>query len=175
MIRSITLAFACSLALAAGARTDQITDLFVIEGRVLELDVVNNTDKPASKVQVIIYQDNEIYVAFFTQANGYYEFHLPLGHEYEIQFGGDAYVNKRAYIDAREVKPRAGQTEIALDMGLFKPIENVPFEILKEPIVRFAWDTEYGHFLPDLDHAGDMARELEKTLRKVRKTGTTGN
>jgi hypothetical protein len=155
----------------AQAKKDQGADLFVIQGRVFEIDIASGEDKPASEVQVVIYQDKDIYVAFYTQKNGDYEFQLPLGHEYEIWFGGSTFVNKKVYVDARNVKPAKGQHEIALDMGLFRPMDNYTFDLLDKPFVRFAWDTEYGQFLPDLEYTEGLSKELEKIFRKVRKSG----
>lgn len=155
----------------AQAKKGQGTDLFVIQGRIFELDIVSDEDKPASEVQVVIYQDKDIYVAFYTQKNGDYEFQLPLGHEYEIWFGGSTFVNKKVYVDSRDVKPAKVQHEIVLDMGLFRPMDNYTFELLDKPIVQFAWDDEFGQFLPDLDYTDDLSRELEKIFRKIRKSG----
>jgi len=155
----------------AQAKKDQGTDSFIIQGRVFEVDIVSGEDKPASEVQMVIYQDKDIYVAFYTQKNGDYEFQLPLGHEYEIWFGGSAFVNKKVYVDSRNVNPVKGQHEISLDMRLFRPMENYTFDVLDRPFVKFAWDSEYGQFLADLEYTEGLSKELEKIFRKVRKSG----
>jgi hypothetical protein len=155
----------------AQAKKDQATDLFVVQGRIFEIDILSEEDMPASEVQVVIYQDKDIYVAFYTRKNGDYEFQLPLGHEYEIWFGGSTFVNKKVYVDSRNVKPGKGQHEIALDMGLFRPMDNYTFELLDKPIVQFVWDTEFEQFLPDLEYTDGVYRELEKIFRKIRKSG----
>ncbi len=171
MMRSILLLCAFMMPFLAQAKKDQATDLFVVQGRIFEIDILSEEDMPASEVQVVIYQDKDIYVAFYTRKNGDYEFQLPLGHEYEIWFGGSTFVNKKVYVDSRNVKSGKGQHEIALDMGLFRPMDNYTFELLDKPIVQFVWDTEFEQFLPDLEYTEGVYRELEKIFRKIRKSG----
>jgi hypothetical protein len=145
-------------------------DLFILTGKVVEADIFSSAQKPASEVQVVIYQNREIYVAFYTMKNGDYEFHLPFGFEYEVWFGGSAFVNKKVYVDARGIKPGRGESEIILDIGLFRPMDNYSFEVLNEPYVKFAWDPDYKQFAPQMDYTDQKAKELEKILKKIRKS-----
>jgi len=169
----VAIIIALGASLGAFAKKGQEYDLFVLQGRVYEIDLLGGEDKPASEVQVVIYQNKDIYVAFYTAKNGDYEFQLPLGFEYEVWFGGSAFVNKKVYIDSRTLKPGKSETEIVLDMGLFRPRDNFTFEILQEPYVKFSWDKEFGQFTPDMEYTEERARELEKIFRKIRKSGSS--
>lgn len=159
-----------TLAMNAYAKKGQETDMFVLQGRILELDIFAGTDKPAPNCQILIYQDKDIYVAFRAEVGGDYEFYLPLGFEYEIVVGGSEYVNKKVYVDARGIKPGKAQYEVLLDVGVFRPVDQFTFDSLKEPVTRFTYDSEYRQFVPDLVYTEARAKELEKTLKKVRKS-----
>ena len=37
---------------------------FVVQGKIFEIDIMSEADKEATNVQVVIYQDREIYAAF---------------------------------------------------------------------------------------------------------------
>ncbi|MFY8137589.1 MAG: hypothetical protein ACOVMR_05765 [Flavobacteriales bacterium] len=158
------------LSLGAQAKKEIEGDHFILQGKIYEIDVFKDGAVEASNVNVIIYQDQEIYVSFFGKENGSYEFVLPVGHEYEVWFGGKAYVNKKVYVDARKMPQRKIGYECNIDMGLFKPIENAEFPLLVDHYVKVRWDSEYRELTPDVEYTEFKARELEKALKKIKKT-----
>jgi len=168
----ITFLSIALLALPVIAKRGQETEMFVLQGRTLELDIFAGTDRPASYCQILIYQDNELYVAFRSETGGDYEFYLPLGFDYEVVFGGAEYVNKKIVVITKGVKPGKAQYEVLLDVGVFRSVEQFTFDTLKEPVTRFGFDSEYKQFVPDLTYAEARAKELEKTLKKVRKSAS---
>lgn len=142
---------------------------FVIQGKIFEIDIMSEADKEACNVQVVIYQNHEIYASFYSNPTGSYEFIVPVGHEYEIWFGGTTFVNKKIYVDARSVPSRKSGYECNIDVGLFKPVENVEFPTLAEHWVKVRWDAEYNQLVPDYEYTDDRAMELNKQLKKARK------
>lgn len=168
---ALTLLFICSLNLFAQKekKDDLNGDYFLMKGRVYQVDMLEETEDKASNVQVVVYQEKELYVAFFTNESGAYSFYLPIGHNYEIWFGGAAYVNKKVSIDAsqfpKEKKPRT----TPLDIGLFRPIDGYDFPMLNEPIVHINYDPELDQIGPDLDAVEGKTAELEKYFKKIKK------
>jgi hypothetical protein len=144
-------------------------DHFVLEGKIFDFNIQQTSDQPAKEVQIIIYQDREIYVAFYSSAEGTYEFRLPIGHEYDIWFGGTTYVNKKVYVDSRELRKRKGGYELQLDIALFRPLEGVEFPMLNDAYVKIGWDNDYKQFVPDMTYTESRAKELEKIFKKIRK------
>jgi hypothetical protein len=96
-------------------------------------------------------------------------FEFPLGHQYEIVFGGSAFVNKKVDIDARTLKPRNGGYELNMDIRLFRPVNGFDFAMLNDPFVKFGYDQEYGQFITDETYSGPRAKELDKILKKAKK------
>ena len=157
-----------TLANATRKHTDD--DHFLIQGKIYEQSLSNEEEqKEISHAQIVVYQDQEIFVSFYTDEHGSYEFNLPTGHEYEIWFGGSVYVNKRVYIDTRAVSSRPGGYDLDFDISLFKPVAGFEFAMLGQPLVKMAWNKEESQFTPDVEYTEIHMKELEKSLKKVRK------
>lgn len=151
------------------AKDKNSNDHFKFEGTVIEHIIKTGEDVEASNVQIIVYQDQEIFVAFNTASNGNFQFEFPLGHQYEIVFGGGDYVNKKVDIDARALKPRNGGYELNMDIRLFRPVNGFDFAMLNDPFVKFDYDQEYGQFVPNEIYSAPKAKELDKLLKKAKK------
>lgn len=143
---------------------------FKLFGKVFEYDPVNGGENVAADAQIVVYQGTELYVAFFTGKSGNYEFYLPVGHVYEIWYGGGAFVNKIVSVDATECPPSRSPKDLKLDMGLFRPIEGTDFPMLMEAFVKVNFDKENGMLMPDMEYVDERMRMLDKTLRKVSKS-----
>lgn len=155
------------------AKKEVRADRFIIQGQIFEVDIMNETDKSAQNVQIIVYQDKEVYASFYCKENGAYEFILPIGHEYELWFGGKDFVNKKAYVDTRSMPAKSSGYECNLDIGLFRPLKNVEFPCLVDHYVKVRFDSEYKQLIPDYEYSQFKAKEVEKAIRKAKKT-TTG-
>lgn len=154
------------------SKNDISGDKFIIQGKIYELNIFDQTDKEANKVQIVIYQNQEIYASIYCKENGSYEFILPVGFEYELWFGGKEFVNKKVYVDSRSVPSRkASGYECNLDMGLFRPIDNVEFPTLVDHYVKVRWDNEYRQLLPDIEYSEWKYKEVEKNIKRARKMG----
>lgn len=158
------------LALTGWSRKEIDGDKFIIQGKIYEVNIFEQTDKEAKNVQIVIYQDQEIYASINCKDNGSYEFILPVGHEYELWFGGKEFVNKKVYVDSRKVPNRKTTGyECDLDIGLFRPIDNIEFPSLVDHYVKVRWDDEYRQLLPDVEYSEWKYKEVEKNLKRARK------
>lgn len=150
-------------------RKDLTGDYFHLTGKVYEVDMFEGTEKSAVATQIVVYQEKELYVAFYTEKNGLYEFYLPTGFQYEIWYGGSAFVNKIVTIDSRMLPKSKKPSKLDLDIGLFRPVEGHEFPLLKEPYVQVLYDEELASLVPDLDYTDEKSAQLEKIFRKLKK------
>jgi len=156
-------------ALSQSANKAVSGDHFLLRGKVYEVDMFQGTDKAAVSSQIVVYQEKELYVAFFTLNNGIYEFYLPVGHTYEIWYGGSAFVNKKVAIDSRMMSVSKKPAALDLDIGVFRPVDGQDFELLKEPYIQVTYDEEFGSLVPDMDYTDVRANELKKIFKKLKK------
>jgi len=156
-------------------KKDPAEEVFLIEGQIFETDIFKGDKKPASGVQIVIYQGIDIFVAFYSDELGNYEFLLPTGHVYEIWYGGSAFVNKRVSIDAQECPKRKSTNDLLLDIGLFRPMDGYEFAPLNDAYVKLAWNDELEEFSVDMLYTGAKEKELEKIFKKIKKANPKGN
>ncbi len=142
---------------------------FLISGILYQQDIVKGNEIPAAHAQIVVYQNKELYVAFFGGADGSYSFYLPVGFDYEVWFGGSAFANKKLYIDATQLPEEKKPREVALDVTLFRAVEGVDFSILNEPYVRMSYDPESDNIRLDEEYTRKRKAELDKSLKKAKK------
>ena len=142
---------------------------FYINGVIFQYDILKGSETPAPHAQVVVYQNNELYVAFFAGEDGSYSFFLPIGFEYEVSFGGSAFVNKKLKVDATQLPEEKTPREVVLDFSLFRPADNVDFAVLNEPFVRMNYDPEADALRIDEAYTRTRKAELDKVLKKAKK------
>jgi len=145
-------------------------DHFLLKGSVYEIDHLEDTEGKAKSVPVVIFQDDEIYVAFNTgQTNGVYEFYLPINHEYNICYGGDTYVNKIVNVDSKQFPSEKKPRTVKLNVGLFRPIDGYAFEMMKDPFVKVKYNVEMDTIEPDMEYTEGKTDQVMKYFRKIKK------
>lgn len=143
---------------------------FLIHGDVVEQVYGSENRANAPNTRVIVYKNDEIYVAFKSDDRGEYIFNLPLGHKYELTYGGENFVNKRIEIDATDAKVRKKGYSLEMNMSLFRPVDEIDYtEMDNNPVVAFSYDQEIRDMVPDLDVVDAMWRKVEKLYRKSEK------
>lgn len=142
---------------------------FYINGIIYQYDILKGTEAPAPHAQVVVYQNNELYVAFFAGEDGSYSFFLPIGFEYDVAFGGSAFVNKKLKVDATQLPEEKKPREIVLDISLFRSVDGVYFTILNEPFVRMNYNPEADALRIDDTYTRSRKVELDKSLKKAKK------
>ena len=141
----------------------------ILYGNIVEMLYGSENEANAPFTRVIIYRDNEIYCAFKSNDKGEYVFNLPLGYEYELDFGGDDFVNKKVVIDATNINGKRAKREVAMDVSLFRPVESVDYTDMQKPIVRWYFDKGHKEMIPDLEIVDSMWRTVEKLYKKSEK------
>lgn len=145
---------------------------FLIHGNVIELSPEDMIENQISGTQIIVYQNDEIYVAFDTDEKGDYEFNLPNGYDYSIHYGTRAFVPKKIDINASEVYEKRDGHSLKLNVAVFKEVENVDYAVMDEPMSKFNFEMGKRSFDIDYEYAeyklGQM-RDLYKTMKKMKK------
>jgi hypothetical protein len=150
-------------------KTTSTENHFYIHGIIYQYDILKGTEAPAPHAQVVVYQNSELYVAFFAGEDGSYSFFLPIGFEYEVAFGGSAFVNKKLKVDATQLPEEKTPREIGLDFTLFRSVDDVDFAVLNEPFVRMNYDPEADDLRIDEAFTRTRKTELDKVLKKAKK------
>lgn len=164
----LTIFVCCVSVLQAKKGVDD--DHFRIQGKVYDKPLAEaGSSIEAAFCQIIVYQNKELFVAFFSGKDGSYEFNLPIGFDYEVMFGGSAFVNQKVQIDTKSMKQRSGGYDLDLDIELFRVLDGYEFSLLNEPFVKIGWDAQTEQLVQDEAYTLDRRRELEKLLKKIRK------
>jgi len=144
-------------------------EYFLVEGVVYEIDPLEETEGKASEVQLVVYQEKEIYVAFYTAKTGAYNFYLPVGHDYLIWYGGSSYVNKKVEIEGTKFPTSEKPQKVQMDIALFRPIEGYEFPMLDEPFVKVVYHTDDELIGPDMKYTDERVDLLGKQVKKIQK------
>ena len=172
---SVLFFIAWLCALPAGAqfrkvsKTPSTENHFLINGVIYNYDILKDQEQPAAHVHIVIYQNKELYVAFFGGADGAYSFYLPVGYEYEVWFGGSAYVNKKLAVDATQMPEEKKPRSVVLDVSLFHAVEGVEFAALDEPYARIIYDPETDEVRTDDAYFKKRKLELDRVIKKAKK------
>ncbi len=170
IVMLLSLCLVVSSALAQSTKKSSDADYFLLKGNVYEIDHIEETEGKAKDTQVVIFQDDEIYVAFNTsRSGGAYEFYLPINYNYNIFYGGDSYVNKVINVDSRQFPSEKKPRTIKMNVGVFKGVEGYSFEMMKEPFVMVKYNPETDVIEPDLKHTEEKTAQIEKYFKKIKK------
>lgn len=142
---------------------------FEFTGQVLEVNLKNEKEKAVKNATITVYQNNELYVYFETSENGSFDFNLPVGYDYIIEFGGQRMIPKKIEIDSRKCPKSMDATKIDFDVVLFENLGYETIQCLEKPIAYYAYDPGFKTLIPNDDYTFDRATLLKKELRKIRK------
>lgn len=168
--------FTSILMSAGGSMQPASSKHILIHGNTVEQ--IYNTENVANApdVWVIINRDDEeLYCAFKTDSKGEYEFNLPVGHRYELLYGGKDFVNKKVIIDATDTPEVRRGHIVKMNMSLFRPVETVDYSVLASPLAEFKYDKTSKSLAPDMIHVEDMMFAIDKVYRKSEKAARKKN
>jgi len=169
LLAVVLLNLSATAQLRKSTKSSSLENHYLISGVIYNCDWANDKETPAAYVQIVIYQNKELFVAFFGGADGTYSFYLPIGFEYEVAFGGSAFVNKKILLDAAQFPEERKPRKILFDVSLFRNVEGADFSTLEEPYGKIIYDPELDMIRPDEDYSVKRKLELERALKKARK------
>ncbi|MCH2200016.1 MAG: hypothetical protein MK081_14655 [Flavobacteriales bacterium] len=138
-----------------------------IHGAVKDTD----TNKKMSAVTVSIKQNGSAFDSYTTAGNGKFEFELPLGHSYLIEFASADYVTKKIEINTKGIPPEdmAGGFQLALDMSLFAYQEGFDTSITDQPIGKASFDPVRNSVEFDFGYTERMMKKIEDEFERLEK------
>ncbi|MFM9423473.1 MAG: hypothetical protein ACK5EW_08365 [Bacteroidota bacterium] len=152
--------------------TQAPTKVLNFKGRLFEISLKNNAEKILKTGTVKVFQDKSLYVFIEATHFGVYDFLLPLGHRYTLEFSGENMVSKKIEIDARRCPENLEKTAVDFDVVLFAKAAEIQFNSLNAPIAKYTWDPRIGILLNDDDYSFDQTKALKKEVRKAKKAIT---
>lgn len=167
-MKNMILSVLCLVAYFA-AMSQEPTHVLNFKGRLFEISLNNNSEKILKTGTVKVYQDQLLYVFVEATRFGVYDFLLPLGHRYTLEFSGENMVSKKIEIDARRCPDSIEKTAVDFDVVLFAQANGVRFNSLNVPIAKYTWDPRIGILLNDDDYSFDQTKALKKEVRKAKK------
>ncbi len=157
------------LLIAMYSHAQSNTESFVIQGKITQIDWLSGEEKPAANCQVVVYEAKDIYVVFFADEQGHYEFELPFGKEYTVWFGGSSFVNQLVSIYTHVPEKIWRHQEYDLNLQLFQPVDEEDFDILNEPYKILEYTGEGRLIFERPDYGEKKAKELEAVKRRVQR------
>jgi len=167
----ITL-FIAFVALSTLSFSQPPTNVLHFKGRLFEIELKNNNENILKTGTVKVYQDKSLYVFLEASRFGSFDFLLPLGHVYTLEFSGENLISKNIELDARKCPDTVEKTSIDFDVVLFKRTPGVQFKSLLSPIAKYTWDPQLRVLINDDDYSFDQTKALKKEVRKAKRNIT---
>ena len=139
-------------------------DLFLVFGSV-KLDDAN---KRLQGVDVIVYQDGEVFDQLKTNAKGDYDFELPLRHLYTFSFVLDGHSNKRIEVDASGIPESVvGNRNMDLDMSMMPLPLGFDASIFEDAYGRGEYDADKNTVVFDNNYTVRMRNKVNAEFARL--------
>lgn len=164
LCRFAIAAFAMVIGLFGSASAIAQEDLFLVFGSV-KLDDGN---KRLEGVEVIVYQDGEVFDQLKTNAKGDYDFELPLRHLYTFSFVLDGHSNKRIEVDASGIPESViGNRNMDLDMSMLPLPEGFDRSIFEDAYGRGEYDANKNTVVFDSNYTVRMRNKVNAEFSRL--------
>jgi hypothetical protein len=123
-------------------------------------------------VKVVVYQDGMEFDTKFTDANGEYEFDLPLRHKYLFSFELSGYSNKRIEVDLSGIPIHVkGSRMMDLDMSMMPLPTGFDSSVFEEIYGRGEYVAEHNTVVFDKDHTARIREKVLAELARLEESG----
>lgn len=160
------------LALLSGQLFSQNVEkgLFVY-GQITEIDLSDSTESAVRQLPIRVVCDSVIIEDITCTNGGKYQFKVPFGYKYEIQYGGEEYLMKTLLIDATDpsIKTMRRGYRLELDISLFKSENPEAAKILAMPVAKGSFSRKSNAIDFDEEYNEEAALKLKKALAKKSK------
>ncbi len=112
----------------------------------------HDTKRKFAGVKVALLRNGAAYKTATTNARGEYAFDLEFNQSYTLIYSKPGYVSKRLSINTKGVPPeeqQIGGFKIPVQMTLFKEIEGLKIDVLKQPIGKYKYNPNENDILHD--------------------------
>ena len=139
-------------------------DLFLVFGSVK----LEDGNKRLQGVDVIVYQDGEVFDQLKTNAKGDYDFELPLRHLYTFSFVLDGHSNKRIEVDASGIPESVvGNRNMDLDMSMMPLPLGFDASIFEDAYGRGEYDANKNTVVFDNNYTVRMRNKVNAEFARL--------
>ena len=139
-------------------------DLFLVFGSVK----LEDANKRLEGVDVIVYQDGEVFDQLKTNAKGDYDFELPLRHLYTFSFVLDGHSNKRIEVDASGIPESViGNRNMDLDMSMLPLPDGFDRSIFEDAYGRGEYDANKNTVVFDNNYTVRMRNKVNAEFSRL--------
>ncbi|MDA7708584.1 hypothetical protein N8802_00020 [Flavobacteriales bacterium] len=157
-------AFAMVIGLFVSVSAIAQEDLFLVFGSVK----LEDANKRLEGVDVIVYQDGEVFDQLKTNAKGDYDFELPLRHLYTFSFVLDGHSNKRIEVDASGIPESViGNRNMDLDMSMLPLPEGFDRSIFEDAYGRGEYDANKNTVVFDSNYTVRMRNKVNAEFSRL--------
>lgn len=162
--RVVIGAFAMVIGLFVSVSAIAQEDLFLVFGSVK----LEDANKRLEGVDVIVYQDGEVFDQLKTNAKGDYDFELPLRHLYTFSFVLDGHSNKRIEVDASGIPESViGNRNMDLDMSMLPLPEGFDRSIFEDAYGRGEYDANKNTVVFDSNYTVRMRNKVNAEFSRL--------
>ena len=162
--RFVIASFAVVVGLFVSVSAIAQEDLFLVFGSVK----LEDANKRLEGVDVIVYQDGEVFDQLKTNAKGDYDFELPLRHLYTFSFVLDGHSNKRIEVDASGIPESViGNRNMDLDMSMLPLPEGFDRSIFEDAYGRGEYDANKNTVVFDSNYTVRMRNKVNAEFSRL--------
>lgn len=140
---------------------------FTFQGNVMELNLVDSTEKGVMGIPIEIWSGEELITTEMTGPKGKYSINLPRYSVFTLKFGKAPYVTKVVEIDTKGFERAADLAivNLELDISLFKDRGYLGMNFMNyTPVAMAKFNKRSGKLEWNMDYAKDVNNRLEGVL-----------
>jgi hypothetical protein len=139
--------------------------------RIKSDDVIRDskTENKLDGVQIVVFE-NGVQKALQDAGNtGKFDFTLPLGYTYELEFSKRGYVSKILSINTENIPPadRAGGFTIEMSVTLFTYVKGFNTAIMKDPMAKASFEPQISSISFDYNYTASMQRKIDAEFKRL--------
>lgn len=142
------------------------SEIILIHGGVKDTESM----KKMEGVTVKVFQNGKELESVTTSGSGKYEFELPLGFNYIIQFSKQDFVTKKLEMNTKGIpmEDLEGGFQMTVDMSLFAMLEGFNTSILDAPIGKASFDPVRNSVEFDYDYTSRMQEKIDAEFERLK-------
>ena len=139
--------------------------------RIKSDDVIRDskTNIKLDGVQIIVFKNGVQQEVQDAGTTGKFDFSLPLGYTYELEFSKRDYVTKILNVNAENIPlaDRVGGFTLGMSVTLFAYVEGFNTAIMKDPMAYASFDSQISSITIDDEYTAMMQRKIEAEFKRL--------
>ena len=162
-----TIAILASMLCIHWAAAQSKVKTFTFQGNVLELNLVDSSEKGVMGIPIEIWSGEELVATEMTGPKGKYNINLPRYSVFTLKFGKAPFVTKVVQIDTKGFERAAdlAMVNLELDISLFKDRGYLGMNFMNyTPVAMAKFNKRSGKLEWNMDYAHDVNQRLSGVL-----------